>query len=101
MQQHINGKSRNGKCNCQHLQSATWTKRKVTSDSLWLDGDLEVHPNLIVTVCVYSSSREGRSNEDRPTRNTGQQGCPCSLRREVRAVWQLLAHEPHLEMRLK
>lgn len=45
-------------------------------DSLWLDGDLEVHPNLILTVCIYSSSREGRSSEDGPMKNTGQRGCP-------------------------
>lgn len=45
-------------------------------DSLWLDGDPEVHPNLILTVCIYSSSREGRSSEDGPMKNTGQRGRP-------------------------
>lgn len=47
-----------------------WIKREVGAVSLWVDGDSEVHPNLILTVCAYSitqsSCGQGSSKENGP-----------------------------------
>lgn len=59
-------------------------KREATPDSLWLGGDLQVHPNLSLIACIYSfvqsSSKEGRNNVGGPVKRTGWWGLLHGLR---------------------